>query len=43
MIYRRVSLLLPVRFIIKPAFDELLWIWQKSLTRVSDLGSHIWD
>lgn len=28
---------------LKNAFDELLWIWQKKLNNVHDLGSHIWD
>ncbi len=27
----------------KNALDELLWIWQKKSSNVSDLSSHIWD
>ncbi len=28
---------------LKNCLDEILWIWQKKSTRVSELRSHIWD
>ena len=28
---------------IKAAFDEILWIYQRTSNNVKDLGSHIWD
>ena len=27
----------------RSCIQELLWIWQKKSTRISELGSHIWD
>lgn len=28
---------------LKAAIDEILWIWQKKSSRISELNSHIWD
>ena len=29
--------------VLKAAFDEILWIWQKKSNNIHDLHSHIWD